>query len=105
MRKGQNWPAAPNRHNKGNHMQVLCKLSDSSSDVHCPVCGQGFLLYWERSSRTQQDDTRHSIKQALEDHHLDSTDTGAHPEAAFNIPNWSGSPQFSAAALLGGAPL
>jgi len=86
-------------------MQVLCKLSDSSSDVHCPICGQGFLLYWERSSRTQQEATRHSIQQALQDHHLDSTDTGAHPEAAFNIPNWSGSPQFSAAALLGGAPL
>ena len=25
--------------------------------------------------------------------------------AAFNIPGWSGSPRFSAAALLGGAPL
>jgi hypothetical protein len=86
-------------------MQVFCKPSDSSPDVHCPVCGQGFLLYWERSCRIQQEDTRHSIQQALRDHHLETDDSGAHPETAFNIPKWSGSPQFSAAALLGGAPL
>lgn len=86
-------------------MQVFCKPSDTSPDVQCPVCGQGFLLYWERSCRIQQEDTRHSIQQALRDHHLQATDTAAHPETAFNIPKWSGSPQFSAAALLGGAPL
>jgi hypothetical protein len=86
-------------------MQVLCKQSNSSPDVQCPVCGQGFLLYWERSSRAQQEATRHSIQQALCDQHLEPNDTGAHPEGAFNIPNWSGSPKFSAAALLGGAPL
>jgi hypothetical protein len=84
-------------------MQVLCKLSDSSPDVHCPVCGQGFLLYWERSSRAQQEDARHSIQRALQNHHDEPTNAGAHPKAAFNIPSWSGSPQFSAAALLGGA--
>ena len=86
-------------------MQVLCKPSDSIPDVQCPVCGQGFLLYWERSSRVQQEDARHSIQQALRDQHLEAGATDAHPEAAFNIPNWSGSPKFSAAALLGGAPV
>ena len=86
-------------------MQVLCKLSDSSHDVQCPICGQGFLLYWERSSRPQQEATRHSIQQALRDHHIDTIANEAHPDDAFNIPSWSGSPQFSAAALLGGAPV
>jgi hypothetical protein len=86
-------------------MQVLCKLSDSSPDVHCPLCGQGFLLYWERSARDQQEATRHSIKQALRDQHIDNLAAEAHPEVAFNIPSWSGSPKFSAAALLGGAPV
>jgi hypothetical protein len=86
-------------------MQVLCKFSDNSPDVQCPVCGQGFLLYWERSSRDQQEDTRQSIQQALRDHHADNTAMEAHPCPAFNIPSWSGSPKFSAAALLGGAPV
>jgi hypothetical protein len=27
----------------------------------------------------------------------------AHPEAPFTVPSWSGAPQFSGAALLGGA--
>ncbi len=54
---------------------------------------------------TQQEDTRHSIQQALRDHHVDNTAPEAHPDAAFNIPSWSGSPKFSAAALLGGAPV
>jgi hypothetical protein len=90
---------------KGIRMQVFCKPVDSTPDVHCPVCGQGFLRYWERSCRIQQADTRDSIQEALRDHHLDATDTSAHPESAFNIPKWSGLPQFSAAALLGGAPL
>ena len=84
-------------------MQVFCKPSDNSPDVRCPVCGQGFLLFWERSSKSQQDDTRQSIYQALRDHHIDGDHTSAHPGADFNIPSWSGSPQFSAAALLGGA--
>lgn len=86
-------------------MQVLCKLSDSIPDVQCPVCGQGFVLYWERSSRAQQEDARHSIQQALRDQHANNTAPEPHPEDAFNIPSWSGSPKFSAAALLGGAPV
>ncbi|HEY0163304.1 MAG TPA: hypothetical protein VGB69_11540 [Edaphobacter sp.] len=83
-------------------MQVLCKPSDSSPDILCPVCGKGFRLYWERSSPAQQEATLPSIRKALHDHH---TGLLAHPEAAFNIPSWSGAPQFSAAALLGGATL
>ncbi len=81
-------------------MQVFCKPSDSSPDVHCPVCGQGFLLYWERSCRIQQEDTRHRLQQwPFAIITLTHTDTGKGiPETAFNIPNWSGLPQFSAAA-------
>jgi hypothetical protein len=33
---------------------------------------------------------------------LDSS--AAHPVNGFNLPEWSGNPQYSAAALLGGAP-
>ncbi|WP_263366853.1 hypothetical protein [Edaphobacter bradus] len=80
-------------------MQVLCKPSDSSADLYCPICGRGFLLYWERSSRDQQEVTLPEIQQTVRDHHSGD----GHPEAAFNIPSWPGLPQFSAAALLGGA--
>ena len=83
-------------------MQALCKPSDSSPDILCPVCGQGFRLYWERSSSAQQEATLPEIRQALKDHHSDPAFL-SHPASAFNVPSWSGLPQFSAAALLGGA--
>ena len=84
-------------------MQVLCKPCESSADLRCPVCGRGFQLYWERSSRDQQLDSIREIQQTLRDHHAGAGPDGAHPDSAFNIPAWSGAPQFSAAALLGGA--
>ena len=83
-------------------MQALCKPTTDSPDILCPVCGKGFRLYWERSSQIQQQAALPEVHQALRDHHNDPAFT-SHPAAAFNVPNWSGLPQFSAAALLGGA--
>jgi len=71
-------------------MQVLCKASNTASDVRCNVCGQGFLVYWTRSS--------------LREHHRQSDAPHAHPRMGFHLPEWHGEPQFSAAALIGGAP-
>lgn len=83
-------------------MQVLCKPSEDAPDVQCPVCGQGFLLYWERTGSAQRESARAEIQQALCEHHAEGC-AGVHPESPFNIPSWSGQPKFSAAALLGGA--
>jgi hypothetical protein len=70
--------------------------------MQCPVCGQGFLLYWERTAQDLRESAKPDIEQTLRDHHIGGTMT-AHPESPFNIPSWTGQPQFSAAALLGGA--
>ena len=35
-------------------MQVVCRSAEVGSDVCCPVCGQGFLLYWTRRSPQDQ---------------------------------------------------
>lgn len=34
--------------------------------------------------------------------HETDKSTAAHPEVPFNVPQWSGAPQYSGAALLGG---
>jgi len=47
---------------------------------------------------------RSEIQQALRDHHMVLDSSAAHPVNGFNLPEWSGNPQYSAAALLGGAP-
>jgi hypothetical protein len=86
-------------------MQVLCERSNTGNDVRCNVCGQGFLVYWERSSRAEREQARRDVIQALADHHEDLT-TGhhSHPPTRFTVPSWSGDIRYSGAALLGGAP-
>ena len=85
-------------------MQVLCKLSNTVSDVRCKVCGQGFLVYWARTSRKEQEETRRHVIEALAKQHDDSSSSEhVHPRTGFTVPAWSGVASFSAAALLGGA--
>ena len=84
-------------------MQVLCKVSDTVSDIRCEICGQGFRVYWSRTSQAEQDATRRHVVEALARQHSSSNSDQVHPRTGFNIPEWSGLPNFSAAALLGGA--
>jgi len=85
-----------------NFMQVLCKISNTVSDVRCKVCGQGFLVYWSRTSHSEQEATRLKVIDALAKHHAGSNSEHVHPRTGFNIPDWSGVPGLSAAAMLGG---
>jgi hypothetical protein len=85
-------------------MQVLCKLSTTVNDVQCSVCGQGFVVYWERHSPEEQEEARQLVMQQLAEHHRETNEPGAHPVQSFNVPQWAGLPKFSGAALLGGAP-
>jgi hypothetical protein len=84
-------------------MQVLCRISHTESDVRCTVCGQGFLVYWSRTSSTERDTTRRLVVEALARQHHSSATESVHPRTGFNVPDWSGLPHFSAAALLGGS--
>lgn len=85
-------------------MQVLCKASNTASDVRCSVCGQGFLVYWTRTAAHERAAAREEILQALRNHHVMAGDASAHPASGFNLPAWNGDTRFSAAALLGNAP-
>jgi len=83
-------------------MQVLCKLSNTVSDVRCNVCGQGFLVYWSRTSLVEQEVTRRKVVDALALQHGTSSSADVHPRTGFNVPQWEGPAHFSGAALLGG---
>ena len=85
-------------------MQVLCKASNSASDIRCNICGQGFLVYWTTTSASDRADAREGILQALRGHHSSSEDASVHPKSGFNLPEWDGEAGSSAAALLGNAP-
>ncbi len=65
-------------------MQMLCKVSAAFGDVCCPVCGQGFLVYWTRLAAKNRDEQRHSLLNGLREQHTLSDGEEAHP-AAFHL--------------------
>lgn len=83
-------------------MQVLLRRSEDKRDVKCSICGQGFRLYWERTSLAEQASMQAIVLDELVQHHTSDQSSAAHPANPFNLPSWPGPPQFSGAALLGG---
>ncbi len=83
-------------------MQVLIRKSDIKQDVACTICGQGFHLYWERTSIAEQEAMRDSVLDSLRQDHTNDFTSAAHTDVPYTVPRWEGSPEFSGAALLGG---
>ena len=81
-------------------MQALCTPTETLADITCPVCAQGFRLFWERTDLDDQSAALPEVLRELSAHHREGSH---HPDRSFNVPHWSGSPEFSGAALLGGA--
>jgi hypothetical protein len=77
-------------------MQVLCKKTGGNAETHCCVCGQGFVMFWDRQSRSERVAAVHDIQQVLRHHHRISGGPGAHPNDGFMVPEWSGSSARSA---------
>ncbi len=65
-------------------MQLLCKVSTVFSDVHCPICGQGFLVYWTRQRAGEREEQRHTLQQALRNQHS-ATDTADAHAPSFQV--------------------
>jgi hypothetical protein len=85
-------------------MQVLCKSTNGNSEVQCCVCGQGFVLFWERQSRVERVEALKEIQKTLRSHHETQAGCEAHPQTGFLVPEWNGPTAFSGAAILGHAP-
>ena len=65
--------------------EIVCKLSNEASDVRCTVCGQGFLVYWSRFTRAEQDHSRRVIQEQLRQHHADGGAHEVHPKESFRV--------------------
>lgn len=85
-------------------MQVLCKSSNEAIETCCGVCGQGFVLYWERQTKTERAQALAEVNRILRHHHVDKAGPEAHPQRGFLVPEWNGPIAFSGAAILGNAP-
>jgi len=85
-------------------MQVLCKSTNGNAETHCCVCGQGFVMFWERQSRSERMEARSEIQKTLRSHHYNQAGPEAHPPDGFLVPEWNGPIAASGAAILGQAP-
>ena len=85
-------------------MQVLCKSTNGFAETHCCVCGQGFVIFWERQSHAERAETVREIQKMLRKQHYNQAGPQAHPKGGFLVPEWSGSRDFSGAAIPGHAP-
>jgi hypothetical protein len=85
-------------------MQVLCKTTSDSPNLCCTVCGQGFVLLWERQSKAERAMALRDIAKALRGHHHKLSGRGAHPQQGFVVADGNGSSTFSGAAIAGNAP-
>ena len=85
-------------------MQVLCKSTDGNAETHCCVCGQGFVMFWERQSRSERAESIKEIQMALRYQHRNQRGPEAHPNGGFLVQEWPGSNAASSASMLGQAP-
>jgi len=69
------------------------------------VCGQGFVLFWERQPRTERVAVLSEIQETMRRHHRTSPDADAHPQGGFLAPDWGDPSELAAAALQGGTQL
>lgn len=67
-------------------MQMLCKVAAGFSDVRCPICGQGFLVYWTRSREITRYQQRVALQQSLREQHV-TADTADIHAPAFQLPD------------------
>lgn len=80
-------------------MQVLCRSAKGNAEFHCCVCGQGFVLFWERQSRAERAEALREIQETLRRHHRTAPGLEAHPQDSFWVPEWKDPIAFSGTAI------
>ena len=85
-------------------MQVLCRRTNGNAELHCCVCGQGFVLFWERQPHSERIEMVHEIQETLRRQHRSAPGPEAHPQGGFLAPQTKGQFEFSGAGILGAAP-
>jgi hypothetical protein len=64
----------------------------------------GFVMFWERQSRTERIEVMKEIQNTLRHHQRNQKGPGAHPKGSFLVPEWNSSDSGSGASVHGHAP-
>jgi hypothetical protein len=86
-------------------MQVLLKSTEAAAETRCTICGQGFVMFWERQTKAERTESMRAVETALRHHHHAGGGPNVHPVKGFLVPAWDGPIAFSGAAILGNAPV
>ena len=79
-------------------MKVFCKSTSGNAEFHCSVCGQGFVLFWERHPRTERVAILSEIQETMRRQHRTFRGPEAHPRGGFLAPEWGDPSELAAAA-------
>ena len=74
---------------EGIRMHSYCKKTSGSADIHCEICGQGFVILWELRTAKEREHARKAVQQVLRSQHR-RQGHNAHPEEGFSAPEWNG---------------
>jgi hypothetical protein len=85
-------------------MQVLCRKTNGNAEFHCCVCGQGFLMFWERQSYSERMEMLHEIQETLRRQHRKAPGPEAHPQGGFLAPQADAAGELVGAGVAGKAP-
>ena len=85
-------------------MQVFCKSTNRNAEIKCCVCGQGYVMFWERQSHAERVIAKREIQNALRGHHRNQAGPQAHPPNGFMVPQLDCHVTFSPAAILDRVP-
>lgn len=85
-------------------MQVLCRRTNGHAEFHCCVCGQGFVMFWERQSRSERMSIMGEIQETMRRQHRAASGREAHPQDGFLAPQMGGSLEPVGAGVAGGVP-
>jgi hypothetical protein len=85
-------------------MQVFCKKTDGYAEVTCCVCGQGFVLFWDRHTSVERAVIKAEFQEILRRQHRIAPGREAHPSNEFAVPQWEQTPWEAEVAMAGKAP-
>lgn len=83
-------------------MQVLCRRTNGNAEFHCCVCGQGFVMFWERQSHSERVSVMREIHETMRRHHRVASGREAHPQDGFLAPQMGSSLELAGAGAAGG---
>ncbi len=66
-------------------MSITCMLSHTYSDLRCPVCGEGFLIFAKAHNLISRTQLRRMVGEELRAQHQSMGATGAHDPAPFTV--------------------